>query len=139
MSSIVVKNFNNADEVRTPDKTKAEVVELGNVTAMKITLEPGWRWSECIKPVVGTESCQKRHVGMLVSGKMKVVNDDGSEAAVSAGDAYVFEPGHDGWVVGDEPVVGYEFEGSTAATYENSDQFRGVFGLPVSPFFLKEG
>ena len=53
MSSIVVKNFNNADEVRTPDKTKAEVVELGNVTAMKITLEPGWRWSECIKPVVG--------------------------------------------------------------------------------------
>ena len=70
MSSIVVKNFNNSDEVRTPDKTKAEVVELGNVTAMKITLEPGWRWSECIKLVVGTESCQKRHVGMLVSGKM---------------------------------------------------------------------
>ena len=64
MPSIVVKNFNNADEVRTPDKTKAEVVELGNVTAMKITLEPGWRWSECIKPVVGTESCQKGHVGM---------------------------------------------------------------------------
>ena len=90
MSSIVVKNFNNADEVRTPDKTKAEVVELGNVTAMKITLEPGWRWSECIKPVVGTESCQKRHVGMLVSGKMKVVNDDGSGAEVNPGDAYVF-------------------------------------------------
>ena len=111
MPSIVVKNFNNADEVRTPDKTKAEVVELGNVTAMKITLEPGWRWSECIKPVVGTESCQKRHVGMLVSGKMKVVN---------AGDAYVFEPGHDGWVIGDEPAVGYEFEGSTAATCAKS-------------------
>ena len=120
MPSIVVKNFNNADEVRTPDKTKAEVVELGNVTALKITLEPGWRWSECIKPVVGTESCQKGHVGMLVSGKMKVVNDAGSEAVVSAGDAYVFEPGHDGWVIGDEPAVGYEFEGSTAATYAKS-------------------
>ena len=52
--------------------------------------------------------------------KMKVVNDDGSEAVVSAGDAYVFEPGHDGWVVGDEPAVGYEFEGSTAATYAKS-------------------
>ena len=64
MPSILVKNFNNADEVRTPDKIKAEVVELGNVTAMKITLEPGWRWSECIKPVFGTESCQKRHVGI---------------------------------------------------------------------------
>ena len=138
MPSIVVKNFNNADEVRTPDKTKAEVVELGNVTAMKITLEPGWRWSECIKPVVGTESCQKRHVDMLVSGKMKVVNDDGSEAVVSAGDAYVFEPGHDGWVIGDEPAVGYEFEGSTAATFAKSRSISGVFGLPDSPFFLKE-
>ena len=57
---------------------------------------------------------------MLIPGKMKVVNDDGSEAVVSAGDAYVFEPGHDGWVVGDEPAVGYEFEGSTAATYAKS-------------------
>ena len=62
MSSIVVKNFNNADEVRTPDKTKAEVVELGNVTAMKITLEPGWRRSECIKPL--EQNPVKR--GMLV-------------------------------------------------------------------------
>ena len=57
---------------------------------------------------------------MLVSGKMKVVNDDGSESVVSAGDAYVFEPVHDGWVIGDEPAVGYEFEGSTAATYAKS-------------------
>ena len=57
---------------------------------------------------------------MLVSGKMKVVNDDGSEAVVNAGDAYVFEPGHDGWVIGDEPAVGFEFEGSTAATYAKS-------------------
>ena len=65
---------------------------------------------------VGTESCQKRHVGMLISGKMKVVNDDGTEALISARDAYVFEPGHDGWVFGDEPTIGYEFQGSTAAT-----------------------
>ena len=57
---------------------------------------------------------------MLVSGKMKVVNDDGSEAQVSAGDAYVFEPGHDGWMVGEEPAVGYEFESSTAATFAKS-------------------
>ena len=68
--------------------------------------------------IMSKEACW--HVGMLVSGKMKVVNDDGSEAVVSAGDAYVFEPGHDGWVIGDEPAVGYEFEGSTAATYAKS-------------------
>ncbi len=57
---------------------------------------------------------------MLVSRKMKVVNDDGSEAVVSAGDVYVFEPCHDGWVIGDEPAVGFEFDGSTAATYPKS-------------------
>ena len=69
MSSIVVKNFNNADEVRTPDKTKAEVVELGNVTAMKITLEPGWRWSECIKPVVGQNPVKKGMLACWYQGK----------------------------------------------------------------------
>ena len=57
---------------------------------------------------------------MLASGKMKVVNDDSSEAEVNPDDAYVFEPGHDGWVIGDKPAVGYEFEGSTAATYTKS-------------------
>ena len=128
MSSIVVKNFNNADEVRTPDKTKAEVVELGNVTAMKITLEPGWRWSECIKPVVGTESCQKRHVGMLVSGKMKVVNDDGSEAVVSAGDAYVFEPGHDGWLSGMSLRSVMNLRVPLRQPTPNPDQFRESSG-----------
>ncbi len=65
--------------------------------------------------ILSKEACW--HVGIR---EMKVVNDDGSEAVVSAGDAYVFEPGHDGWVIGDEPAVGYEFEGSTAATYAKS-------------------
>ena len=134
MPSIVVKNFNNADEVRTPDKTKAEVVELGNVTAMKITLEPGWRWSECIKPVVGTESCQKRHVGMLVSGKMKVVNDDGSEAVVNPGDAYVFEPGHDGWVIGDDLRSVMNLRVPLRQPTPNPDQFRESSGSLILPF-----
>ena len=75
---------------------------------------------------------------MLIPGKMKVVNDDGSESVVSAGDAYVFEPGHDRRVIGDEPALGYEFEGSTEATYAKSSSISGVFGLPVSPFSLKQ-
>ena len=134
MSSIVVKNFNNADEVRTPDKTKAEVVELGNVTAMKITLEPGWRWSECIKPVLGTESCQKRHVGMLVSGKMKVVNDDGSEAVVSACDAYFLSPlMMAGWLGMSLRSV-MNLRAPLRQPTPNPDQFRGVYGLPAFPF-----
>ena len=126
----MVKNFNNADEVR-PDKTKAEVVELGNVAAMKISSRDG---DGRMHQAGGwNRTCQKRHVGMLVS-EMKVVNDDGSEAVVNAGDAYVFEPGHDGWVIEDEPAVGYEFEGSTAATYAKSLINLGVFGLPAFSF-----
>ena len=99
------------------NKGKAEVVGLGEVSAMRVTLEPGWRWSECVKPVVGTESCQVHHVGTLVSGEMEVVHDDGSSQKLTAGSAYVIEPGHDAWVIGDVPAVGFEFDPTAAETY----------------------
>ena len=111
------KSFDNADEVRAPDKTRSEVVDLGGVKAARLTLQPGWKWSECIKPVAGTDSCQLHHVGTLVSGRMHVVHDDGNETDIGAGEAYLIEPGHDAWVVGDEPVVGYEFDSSSADTF----------------------
>jgi hypothetical protein len=112
-----VKSFDQPDEVRTPDKTTVDVVDLGGVKAGRLTAQPGWRWSECIKPVVGGDSCQIHHVGMIVSGTMHVVHDDGSEGDAGPGSAYVIEPGHDAWVVGDEPVVAYEFDSSAADTY----------------------
>lgn len=117
MTTLSFRNFDSPDETRTPDKTRLDVVDLGSATAARLTVEPGWRWSECIKPVVGTESCQARHVGVVVSGRMHVVHDDGTEADIGTGDAYRIEPGHDAWVVGDEPLTGYEFDSSTAATY----------------------
>lgn len=117
MAGLASKSFAAPDEARTPDKTRVHVVDLGSAKAAELTLQPGWRWSECIKPVAGTDSCQARHVGMVASGRMHVVHDDGTEVEVGAGDAYVIEPGHDAWVVGDEPLVGYEFESTTAATY----------------------
>lgn len=115
MPSLIGKSFDAPDETRAPDKTKVEVVRLGSTTAARLTFQPGWRWSECVKPVVGTDSCKARHVGVVVSGSMHVVHDDGSEADVGPGSAYVIEPGHDAWVVGDEVFVGYEFE--SAETY----------------------
>ena len=117
MAGLTVRNFGSPDEVRTPDKTKVEVVDLGGVKAARLTIQPGWRWSECIKPVVGTESCQAHHVGVMVSGAMHVVHSDGTEGDVRTGDAYVIAPGHDAWVVGNEPAVGYEFDSTTAATF----------------------
>ena len=117
MKKLYAKNFADADEVKTPPKAKVEVVKLGNVNASKLILEPGWKWSECIKPAVGTDSCEKAHFGVCVSGKLVVTHDDGSSVEVGPGDAYAFAPGHDASVVGDEAFVGYEFNSATAATY----------------------
>lgn len=115
MTSISSKSFDEPDEQRTPPKTTVDVVRLAGATVARITFEPGWKWSECVKPVAGTDSCQARHVGALVSGEMEVLHEDGSKATLSQGQAYVIEPGHDAWVVGDEPAVGFEFE--SAETY----------------------
>jgi hypothetical protein len=117
VASLVSKNFDSPDEQRTPDKSKVDIVRLGSTTAGRATFEPGWRWSECIKPVVGGDSCQMKHIGVVLEGTLHVVHDDGNEAEVSAGDAYVVEPGHDAWVVGDSQFVAYEFEPSSAEAY----------------------
>lgn len=115
MPGIAMKSFDTPDESRTPPKTTVEVVKLGDETAARLTFQPGWRWSESVKPVAKTESCQARHVGAIVSGHLHVIHTDGSEGDARPGDAYVIEPGHDAWVVGDEPVVAFEFE--SAETY----------------------
>jgi D-lyxose ketol-isomerase len=117
MAGITTKSFNSPDETRSPDKTKSEIVNLGNVNAARMTLQPGWRWSECIKPLVGTDSCQARHLGTVVSGSLTVKHDDGSEVTLKPGDAYLIEPGHDAWVEGNDPLVGYEFESTTAESF----------------------
>jgi hypothetical protein len=117
MAGLEARTFDSPDETRTPEKTRVDVVRLGETTAARFTFEPGWRWSECVKPVAGTESCQARHVGVVQSGKLHVVHEDGSEGEVGPGEAYLIEPGHDAWVVGDERFVGFEFESRSAQEY----------------------
>ena len=102
------KSHNAADEVRTPDKSRVEIVRLSNATIGRFTLEPGWRWSNCIKPVVKTDSCELSHVGYVVSGKMTVRLGDGTQKTLNAGDSYTIPPGHDAWVEGNERFVGIE-------------------------------
>jgi hypothetical protein len=116
MAGVEVGDFGTPDETRTPDKTKIDV-RMGGTSAARMRLEPGWRWSECIKPIVGGERCQVRHIGLLQSGTMHAVHDDGTEQEIGPGQAYVIEPGHDAWVVGDEPVVGFEFESRAAEEF----------------------
>jgi hypothetical protein len=117
MAGVEIGDFGSPDETRTPEKTTVEIVRMGGVAASRMRLEPGWRWSECIKPVVGGERCQAHHVGLLQSGTMHVVHEDGSELELGPGSAYEILPGHDAWVVGDERAVMYEFESRAAEEY----------------------
>lgn len=115
MAGLEVKAFDSPDEVRPfADKGRLNVVNVGGGVVGRGVFEPGWRWSEHVKPIAGTDSCQSRHVGYVISGRMKVRMDDGSEAEVSPGDAFVMPPGHDAWTVGAEPCVLVDFAGMAA-------------------------
>jgi hypothetical protein len=116
MASVESKNMNTPDESHTPTKLTASVVHLGTATVKRLTAEPGFRWSECIKPLVGGDSCESEHFGYVVSGTLHIAADDGAAVNLGPGDAYRVDPGHDAWVVGDEPFVALEFESKTAET-----------------------
>ncbi|HEX7196199.1 MAG TPA: adenylate/guanylate cyclase domain-containing protein [Candidatus Limnocylindria bacterium] len=111
MARFLVKNLDSPDEVMNLDGVRAEIVDLGDFTVAWQVLQPGWRWSVDIRPLVGGDWCQSRHAGYVFSGRMHVLFDDGTELEVGPRSAYVIAPGHDGWVVGDEPVTGIEWSG----------------------------
>lgn len=109
MESIQLKNLTNPDETRNLPKTQIEVVDFGETTIMRITLQPGWQWSQCVKPTVGTESCLAAHINFIVSGRMHVFMDDGTEKEMGPGDVAIIQPGHDAKVIGNEPCVVIDF------------------------------
>jgi quercetin dioxygenase-like cupin family protein len=88
---------------------RVEVVHLGDTTANRVTFQPGFRWSEHVKPTVGTDLCEIPHTGYVVSGRIGVRMADGTERELGAGDAFAMPAGHDVWVVGDEPYVAVDF------------------------------
>ena len=102
------KSHDKPDEVRAPDKTRVEVVRLEDFTIGRFTLQPGWRWSQCVKPVVKTDACQVAHVGYAVSGRITVKMNDGSQTTIVPGMSYTIPPGHDAWVEGNEAFVAIE-------------------------------
>ena len=117
MAGVESRDFGSPDETRTPEKTRVDVVRMSGATVGRFAFEPGWRWSECVKPVAGTDSCQARHVGVVHAGRLAITHEDGTELEIGPGEAYVIEPGHDAWVVGDERFVGFEFESRAAEEY----------------------
>jgi mannose-6-phosphate isomerase-like protein (cupin superfamily) len=105
------RSFQKPDERREFSLGKVEVVSLGGVTFGRATFEPGWRWSTCVKPIAKTESCEVPHLNFHVSGRLHVVMDDGSEAEFGPGDVSEIPPGHDAWVVGNEPAIVVDITG----------------------------
>jgi quercetin dioxygenase-like cupin family protein len=108
VAKLEAKSHGSPDEVRSPPKTRVEVVRLEGFTLGRFNFEPGWRWSECVKPVVKTDTCQASHVGYAVSGSITVRMKDGAQKTIVAGDSYTIPPGHDAWVEGNERFVGIE-------------------------------
>ena len=111
MSKMQKRNLSQPEQKRTFDKGLVETVSLGGVTFGRATLQPGWKWSSCVKPLAKTRSCEASHLQYHVSGRLHVVMDDGSQDEFGPGEISQLPPGHDAWVVGKEPVVVIDISG----------------------------
>ena len=100
------------DETRTFEKGKIDVTNFGDVTIGRAIFEPGWSWEKCIKPIAKTSSCLAPHTMYIISGRIKVVMDDGAEGEAGPGDTAVVPPGHNAWVIESEPCVAIDFAGA---------------------------
>jgi len=108
----VIRRFEKPDESRSFPKGSFELVKLGGLTVGRARYEPGWKWSDDVGPGLGLRTCDVEHVGLVVSGHAKVLMDDGEEADLTPGDLFFVPPGHDSWVVGDEPYVSLHLMGA---------------------------
>lgn len=113
MTDAILKRFENPDEVREFEKGRFELVHLGGMTIGRASYEPGWKWSEHVGKALGQTHCQVEHVGMVVSGCATAAMLDGNIHEMRAGDIFYIPPGHDSWVVGDEPYVSLHVLGAS--------------------------
>jgi class 3 adenylate cyclase len=121
MPGFLKRSLNDPDELTTFELGEDRTVQLGELSFGRTILEPGWHWAEHIGPMAGTPSCQFPHFMLVASGRMRIVMDDGAVHDVGPGDVLDIPPGHDAWVVGDEPMVAYNIAG------------RRGWGKPPSP------
>jgi hypothetical protein len=105
------KNFTKPEETRNFPKGHVDILNVGGTTMGRGTFEPGWKWSQDVKPIAGTASCQAEHLGNVIAGEMTVVMDDGTRMQLRAGDAFSIPPGHDAWIEGNEACVLVDFVG----------------------------
>lgn len=107
-----IRRFDSPDETRTFEKGRLDLVKIGGITVGRASYDPGWKWSDHVRPVAGTATCEVEHVGLVLAGRAKVVMKDGKEFQIGPGDLFAIPPGHDSWVVGDEPYVSIHLLGA---------------------------
>ncbi len=115
------RSFERADETRAFPKGRVEIVKVGGAEVGRMVFEPGWRWSNDVKAIAGTASCEIPHFQYHVSGRLAIRMDNGEEFVAQPGDVTSLPPGHDAWVVGDEPAVVVDWYGASAYAKEGSD------------------
>ena len=126
------KSFDAPDEIRRFPHGTGQLVHVGSLTIGRGILEPGWRWSTSLKPIQGTSSCQVHHLEVLLEGRFHVEWDDGQTAEFGPGEVFEVPPGHDAWVVGDEPVVLVDVYGNVGAIGVPGEHERLVTTLLMS-------
>lgn len=119
MLDVVLKRFDQPDETRTFHKGKFELIRIGGMVIGRATYDPGWKWSVDVGGPSGLSHCMIEHVGLVISGKATAAMADGRVIEMNAGDVFYIAPGHDSWVVGDEPYVSLHFMG--AESYAKHD------------------
>jgi quercetin dioxygenase-like cupin family protein len=113
MHEVILKRFDQPDEIRTFEKGKFELVHIAGMTIGRATYEPGWKWSEHVGKMLGKKSCEVEHVGLVLSGCATAAMDDGRVIEMKAGDIFYIAPGHDSWVIGDEEYVSLHLMGGS--------------------------
>jgi hypothetical protein len=113
MSNSEHKTFDKPDEIREFPRGKADILNIGGGSVGRLVFQPGWRWSQDVKPLANTHSCEAPHFQYHVSGRLAIKMDDGTELIAGPGDVTALPSGHDAWVVGDEPVVVIDWYGAS--------------------------
>jgi class 3 adenylate cyclase len=124
MARLQRRRFEDTRDVRVTGRGQVEVVELDDRVVAKITWQPGWRWSVDVRPIAGTQYCQSHHLAVSLSGRIRVQMQDGVELEIGPGEIYEIPPGHDAWVLGDEPFVSVDFEAMRGFAKPSTDATR---------------
>ncbi len=131
MAHMQRKSLDLPDETRTIPHGRTDIWNLGDFVVGRITFDPGWRWSKDVQPIAQTEWCEYHHLGLMVSGQLHYITPEGLEMEVGPGMLFEILPGHDAWVVGDEPVVQYDFAGMRTFALPAAARAERVLGTLV--------